>query len=60
MKNFTRRQFLKTSLVAGASLGALPSVLRAQQAPAVSSSGSANGDIRVAVVGFHEIGRAHV
>src|SRR5262245_47949813 len=60
MNRFSRRQFLKTSLAAGASLGALPSILRARQAPAASAGGSANGDIRIAVVGFHGRGGEHI
>ncbi len=54
MKNFTRRQFLKTSIVAGAALGAMPRFAIAK------NSGSANGDIRVAVVGFNQRGQDHI
>jgi len=60
MNKFTRRQFLKTSAIAGASLCELPAILRAQQAPAASATGSANGDIRIAVVGFHGRGGDHI
>ncbi len=57
MKNFTRRQFLKTSLAAGASLSAFPHVVIAQDS---KPAGSASGDIRVAVVGFGGRGRDHI
>src|SRR5262245_24280403 len=60
MSKFTRRQFLKKSAIAGVSFGALPAILRAQQAPAAAASGSANGDIRIAVVGFHGRGGDHI
>ncbi len=52
MKTFTRRTFLKTSLLTTVSLG-LPARVWAQ-------ASSANGDIRVAVVGFGGRGTSHI
>jgi predicted dehydrogenase len=59
-KNFTRRQFLRTTIVTSATIGAIPSLLRAAKPPALHSSGSANADIRVAVVGFNQRGTSHI
>jgi len=52
MNTFSRRDFLKTSLLAGAAL-AQPARLWARVA-------DANDDIRVAVVGFHGRGESHI
>src|SRR5688572_5508566 len=58
MNNWTRKDFLKTTLVGG---GAALVASRAYgQAPAVAKSGSANGDIRVAVVGVNAQGNGHM
>jgi predicted dehydrogenase len=58
MKNWTRKEFLKTSLVGGgAALVAGHTRLYGQAAPA---KGSANGDIRVAVVGIKSQGGSHM
>ncbi|MBN8246737.1 MAG: Gfo/Idh/MocA family oxidoreductase, partial [Verrucomicrobia bacterium] len=56
-----RRDFLRHSAVAGAAL-ALPSsrLLAAQGAPSPGSVVGANGDIRVAVVGFNSRGMDHI
>jgi len=55
-----RREFLRQSAVAGAAL-ALPSgILSAQPAPSPGSVLGANGDIRVAVVGFNGRGMDHI
>src|SRR6266568_6816754 len=51
MNKFTRRQFLKSSLISAASLNVLP---------AFAAPEGANGDIRYAVVGFNDRGRAHL
>ena len=60
MKHWTRKEFLKASLVGGsAALIARPRLL-ASSAPAVAAPGSANGDIRVAVVGFNKQGGGHI
>src|ERR1051325_6764642 len=58
MKSMDRRSFLKTSALAGASLGLLPSPVRA--ASANTRVRGANEDIRVAVVGFGGRGRDHI
>ena len=56
MKNYTRKEFLQTSLiVGGAALVAGRSRLAAATAP-----GSANGDVRVAVVGINAQGAGHM
>jgi predicted dehydrogenase len=52
MKKLNRRSFLKQSTLAGASLSLWPAISKAQ--------GSANGDIRVAVVGFGGRGGDHI
>ena len=52
MNTFSRRNFLKTSVVAGAAIG-LPARLWAQAT-------GANSDIRVAVVGFGGRGGSHI
>ena len=58
MKNWTRKEFLKASVVGGgAALFAGHTRLYGQVAPA---AGSANGDIRVAVVGVNSQGRGHM
>jgi predicted dehydrogenase len=57
MKNWTRKEFLKTSLVgSGAALFAGTRLYGA----ASGSAGSANGDIRVAVVGVNAQGNGHM
>jgi len=55
MQQFTRRQFLKSSLLTTASL----SLLGTRAADAPNPTG-ANGDIRVAVVGFGGRGKDHI
>jgi len=58
MNNWTRKDFLKTTLVGG---GAALAASRAfGQAPAAVKSGSANGEIRIAVVGVNAQGRGHM
>jgi predicted dehydrogenase len=58
MKNWTRKEFLKASLVGGgAALFAGRTRIYGATAPA---AGSANGDIRVAVVGINAQGAGHV
>jgi len=52
MNKMNRRSFLQTSLAASAALS-LPARVRA-------AADGANGDIRVAVVGFHGRGEAHI
>jgi Predicted dehydrogenases and related proteins len=66
MATWTRKQFLKNSLIAGG--GALLAsgcatsrdASGAVAAPAVARRGSANGDVRIAVVGLNGKGRGHV
>ncbi|WP_414660851.1 Gfo/Idh/MocA family protein [Horticoccus sp. 23ND18S-11] len=58
MKNWTRKEFIRASLLGGsAALVAGQTRLYGQVAPA---AGSANGDIRVAVVGINAQGRGHM
>src|SRR5512139_2344865 len=52
MNTFSRRDFLRTSLLAGAAL--------AQPARLWSQVAGANNDIRVAVVGFGGRGQSHI
>jgi len=52
MNKMNRRSFLQTSLAASAALS-LPARVRA-------AADGANGDIRIAVVGFHGRGEAHI
>lgn len=58
MNNWTRKDFLKTTLAGGGALMASRGLYG--QAPAAGRSGSANGDIRVAVVGVNAQGRGHM
>jgi predicted dehydrogenase len=57
-KTITRKDFLRTSILAGGSAWIAQS--RLAGAPAVARPGSANGDIRVAVVGFNGKGLHHI
>jgi len=58
MKNWTRKEFLKTSVVGGgAAYLAGQTRLYGQAGPA---KGSANGDVRVAVVGINAQGKGHM
>jgi predicted dehydrogenase len=58
MKSMDRRRFIKTSALASASLGLLPTLGRSQ--PANARVRGANEDIRVAVVGFGGRGKDHI
>jgi predicted dehydrogenase len=66
MKAMNRRDFLKSSLVATASMSLLPGITAAQNARPDSASSvrarvdGANGDIRYAVVGLHGRGKDHL
>jgi len=55
-----RRTFLKNSLLTTASLSLVPTFSRAQTANVHSQIPGANGDIRVAVVGFNGRGKSHI
>jgi hypothetical protein len=58
MKNWTRKDFLKTSLLGGAAaMAAGGTRLFGQVAP---TAGSANGDIRIGIVGFNAQGWGHL
>jgi predicted dehydrogenase len=57
MNRISRRQFIRNSLMAAAAFKAWP--LIAQPSPASRIIG-ANGDIRVAVVGFNSRGKNHI
>jgi predicted dehydrogenase len=58
MKTWTRKEFLKSSLIGGgAAVIASQTRLFGQVAPA---AGSANGDIRIAVVGINAQGAGHI
>ncbi len=54
MNNWTRKDFLKTTLVGGGATLLATSRVRA------ATTGSANGDIRVAVVGLNQQGNGHM
>ena len=56
MKTWTRKEFLKSSAVAG-SAALLP---RNLSAAAVAPAGSPNGNVRVAIVGFNGKGGSHI
>ncbi|MSU58762.1 MAG: Gfo/Idh/MocA family oxidoreductase [Pedosphaera sp.] len=58
MNQLNRRSFVKKSALTTAALGLWPRLLRAQD-PNAKPTG-ANGDIRVAVVGFHGRGGSHI
>ena len=58
MKSWSRKDFLKASLIGGGA--ALLTRAHAQTAPAVAAAGSANGDIRIAVAGIGAQGSGHV
>jgi predicted dehydrogenase len=62
MKHWTRKDFLKTSLLGGgAALLATRTGAFAQGAPAVATAGaSANGDIRIGIIGFNSQGFGHL
>ena len=62
MKHWTRKDFLKTSLLGGgAALLATRTGAFAQGAPAVAPAGaSANGDIRIGIIGFNAQGWGHL
>src|SRR5690242_18957044 len=58
MKNWTRKDFLKASLIGGgAALVAVQTRMYGQVAPA---AGSANGDIRIGIIGFNAQGFGHL
>lgn len=54
-----RRQFLKNSALATASLSLAPSLVRAQDAASTARVPGSNGDIRLAVVGLNGRGKNH-
>ena len=58
MNTITRKEFLRTSLLAGGT--AVVSGARLAGAPAAARTGSPNGDIRIAVVGFNGKGLTHI
>ncbi|MSU23684.1 MAG: Gfo/Idh/MocA family oxidoreductase [Opitutus sp.] len=58
MKSWTRKDFLKASVISGGA--AWLTRANAQTAPAVAASGSANGDVRIAVVGINSQGGGHM
>jgi len=67
MNKINRRDFIKKSLIAGASISLWPAVGRSQTNPSATQSGTvqlrmrgANDDIRAAVVGFNGQGRSHI
>jgi predicted dehydrogenase len=64
MNKFSRRQFLKCSLLTSASFSLLPAWAAEPSAESTAQSASrvagANGDIRVAVVGFGGRGKDHI
>ncbi|MBI4624559.1 MAG: Gfo/Idh/MocA family oxidoreductase [Verrucomicrobia bacterium] len=56
MNNWTRKEFLKASLLTGGAA----MLARSRVSAAIAAGGSANGDIRVAVVGINAQGAGHV
>src|SRR5579863_2730904 len=65
-KKFSRRQFLKASAIAAASAAAAPLITGCETAcscymrPFPTNAIGANGDIRVAVIGFNSRGKDHL
>jgi predicted dehydrogenase len=57
MKNWTRKEFLKASFVGG---GAALVAGQSRLYGAVSPSGSANGDVRIGIIGFNAQGWGHL
>ncbi len=57
MKNWTRKEFLKTSILGG---GAAVIASRTKIYGATAPKGSANGDIRVGIIGFNSQGWGHL
>ncbi len=55
-----RRQFLKSSLLTGASLSLAPTLARAQSTNVNAQITGANSDIRVAIVGMNGRGKNHL
>src|SRR5439155_9943725 len=57
-----RRRFLQTSGAAGAAaiLAGCTSSLSSRRTSALAKPAGANGDIRVAVIGFHSHGKSHI
>ena len=55
-----RRQFLKSSLLTGASLSLAPAIARSQTTNVNAQIVGANNDIRVAVVGLNSRGKNHL
>jgi predicted dehydrogenase len=63
MKNWTRKEFLRTSLVGGGAALMAGGRLTAQTgtAPAIAKAGrSANGDVRIGIIGFNSQGWGHL
>ncbi|MBP8255691.1 MAG: Gfo/Idh/MocA family oxidoreductase [Opitutaceae bacterium] len=61
MKSWSRKDFLKTSLLGGgAAILGKSSPLYGQGSAAIASSGSANGDIRIGIVGLRGRGNGHI
>lgn len=55
MKSWTRKEFIRASLVGGGAL-----LARNRLPAAIAPTGSPNGDVRVAIVGFNGKGRGHI
>ncbi len=55
MTTWTRKEFLKASLVAGGA-----ALLTRNRAFAIGSGGSANGDVRIGIIGFNAQGWGHL
>src|SRR5947209_6954202 len=60
MNSFSRRKFLKSSLLAGASVGLWPGVSRSAPRTTRGRVIGANEDVRYAVVGFNGRGKDHL
>ena len=57
MKNWTRKDFLKTSLLGG---GAALVASQTRLFGATNPKGSANGDVRIGIIGFNAQGNGHL
>jgi predicted dehydrogenase len=57
MKNWTRKEFLKASLIGG---GAALAATHTRMYGATAPTGSANGDVRIGIIGFNAQGNGHL
>src|SRR3954468_14643419 len=61
MNNWTRKDFLRNSLIAGGAAVLTRNLAFGQTAPAVARAGSSpNGDVRIGIIGFNAQGWGHL